>query len=316
MDRLREERRAVSPVVGSVLLLAVVVVLGAVGGSMFLGMTQETDPAPSVVLDVEPADDGAVHVLRHDGGAELEGERLVLRGAVDPDGLAGATLAAGRGESFYPVEPEVTVVWTGDRGTSYTLGTFAVEDPLPAPDRGCGWVDDETDGGADPAKVHGVVVNCDVETTEIVEVQDGGVIIGDAISGEKGLDGDDSTVYGDVDVERVANLQNGTVTGSTTSRTSDVKLYNSTVEGPVAGHRVVEVERGSTVDGDVVSHNRTVEVDSSAVSGSITADESVDLQDARVEGDVYVDPSDFGCTDSTVNGRSCSDYEPKDPDDW
>lgn len=315
MTRNEESSRALSPVVGIVLLIGIVVALVAVSGTIFFGLADTNDPAPDVVFEHERTGDRSEHALRHVGGDELDGDELELRGVADPDSPAGRALAAGDNLSFYPTADEVEVVWYGD-DTSYVLTSVDVEEPLPDPDEGCDWVDDETNSGVDPITIDDTVVDCDVKTDEQVTVRNGGIVVGDAISDVKDFDGDDATVYGDVDVEDVVNLQDGTITGDATSRTADVKVGNGTVDGSVNAQKVAEVTDGTAVEGDVVSHTKDAKVLDSDVEGSVTADGTVKLDGATVEGDVYVDPADFDCTDSTIDGEDCSSYSPRDPSDW
>lgn len=191
------------------------------------------------------------------------------------------------------------------------------EQVVPEPDEGCTWVDDETNGGTDQIKIIDTVVHCDIETDEQVKIQNGGVVIGEAVSNDKDLDADDATVYGDVGVRKDLNLQDGTITGSATSRVENVKIGNGTVDGSIEAKKVVEVTTDSTVGGDMQSHTADTKVlDNSVVEGSVTANKTVKVQDSTIEDHVYADPSDLDCTNATINGQSCGQYTPKDPDDW
>lgn len=105
--------RGVSPVVGTVLMVAIIVVLATVGGAMFLSFDAETDPQPNVVLESN-ATEAPAHALVHQGGETIEGERLELKGAVVADDLGGKSLQVDDEITFYPTSEEVTVVWYGD----------------------------------------------------------------------------------------------------------------------------------------------------------------------------------------------------------
>lgn len=316
MDGDVGNQRGVSPVIGAVLLIAIVTLLVGVSTVMFLNLTDENEPQPNVVLEMEASEDGPIYRLVHEGGDTLDGDKTRVLGAADDQTLDGEELTADTSSRVVPVEDEIRIVYEGEHGTTYTLATFEPEKTVPNPDEGCDWVKAETNGGAEPIKIDGIAVNCDVETTEGIEVQNGGVVIGDTVSGTKDLDGNDATIYGDVDVENVLNLQDGTITGSATSNTADIKVDNATVNGAVTAEKVAEVTGESSVDGNVQSADKKVKIFSSSVSGSITADEQVKLDDATVDGDVYIDDSNFKCTDSTINGQDCSAYTPEDPDDW
>ncbi|WP_178917306.1 polymer-forming cytoskeletal protein [Natronomonas gomsonensis] len=319
MNRGQTDERGLSPVIGVVLLVGIVVALVAVSAVLFLGLTEERDPAPEVSLSLETDDGPAQYALRHGTGDALDGEKVELRGAADPTTLKGRELTAGETESVYPVEESIEVVWFGDNGASYVLKEFEVnpDDTVPGPEKGCEWVDDESDCGTESVKVE-TVVNCDVETVETIQVQDGGVVIGATVSGGKDVDADNAEFYGDVDAEKVFNLQDGNVTGSVESETADVKLGDAFVDGDVTAEKVVELQSDTTVEGDAVSETKDVKVqDGSTLQGDAVSESGqVKLEDATVDGHVYVDDSDFDCTNSTINGQDCDDYTPKDPDDY
>lgn len=310
--------RAVSPVIGIVLLVAVVVGLSAVSAAMFYSLNQEPDPAPSVTMSLESADTDGVQELRLEQGSTLEGEQIEVRGGVELADLATRELAAGDRHRIVPIETTIEVVWYGSQGTSYVIWeeTVSEETTAPAPDEGCSWVETESDGGTESVKVDGDVVACDVKTSKIIEVQDGGVIIGDTTSEGNAVDADSATFYGDVEAEDVFNLQDGVVTGSVQSHTADIKLDNGTVTGSASAANVLEVNNGSSVGGDVTSDDQVKVLTSSEVSGSVVADGSVKIQDATVEGAVYVDSAEFDCTNSTINGQSCASYSPRDPETY
>lgn len=308
--------RAVSPAVGVVLLVAISITLAAVAGSIAFSLTEERDPAPGVTMSLETGDAPGDVRIRHENGDVLDGDRVELRGVADPDVLAGAEIAAGESQSVVPVDRRIDVVWFSNDGTSYVVWEFSVpaSDTLPAPDEGCDWVDAESNGGVDDVKIDGIVVDCDVRTDKVIEVRDGGVIIGDTNSDTKEVDAQNAEFYGDVDVDNNLNIQDGEITGSVTSDDL-VKVDGSTVGGPIEAVDTTEVIDGSTVDGDVTNEVGRVKVDDSVVTGSVASGDSVKLQDATVEGDVYVDDGEFDCTDSTINGQDCDSYSPLDPDD-
>lgn len=298
------------------LLLGIVVALVGVSSFVLYGATQTPDPAPEVMLEMETTDGGVEYELVHASGDTLDGDHLELRGAANETVARGARLAAGDSVSFYPTDTEVSVIWFSESDESYVLQTAEVSNPLPAPDEGCAWVEDQTDGGTDPITIDSIVVSCDVETAEQVTVRNGAVVIGDAVSDSKELDGDEAYIYGPVDVETVLNLQDGTIAGDVTSRTADVKIQNGTVDGAIDAHKVAEVTDGTTVAGDIESRTKDTKVLDSTVEGSVTADDTVKLDGAEIEGDVYAVPGDFDCTDSTIDGQDCGSYSPKDPSNW
>jgi flagellin-like protein len=124
-SRLPPER-AVSPVVGTVLLLAIVLLLAAVSASFVLGLTGEQDPAPQAKLALERTETPGEYLLVHESGDTINGDRLTLRGVANPDALAGEELAAGKAVTIEPQADTVRVVWTEREGapSSYVLTTF------------------------------------------------------------------------------------------------------------------------------------------------------------------------------------------------
>lgn len=315
----RPHERGISPVIGVALLTAIVVALAVVTGGILFSLEQEKNPAPGVSMSLEAEGVGAVHLLVHESGAVFDGDRVELHGAADSEALAGGEVAVGDQHTVAPTDDTVKLVWYGEEDTSYIIWESSVpgDETIPEPDEGCSWVDSESNGGVDDLKIDGIVVNCDVETEKVIDVQNGGIIIGDTNSELKEIDADDAQFYGDVTVENNLNLQDGIVSGSITSNDL-VKIDNGTVGGPITADNTIEVISGSSVEGNVASDSELVKVLSSDVSGSIATDGSgsVKLQGATVSGEVYVADSNFDCTDSTIDGQDCSEYTPKNPSDY
>lgn len=327
MERLRADRRGVSKVVGVVLLVAIAVALAAVAATMAFGLTQEREPAPGVVLALEYEGAGADHEFVHDGGEVLEGEKVTLQGAADPDALAGTELETGQSAPVVPTDEEIDVIWTGEHDATYRLATLEAETTAPDSDEGCPWVDTETDGGVDPIKIDGVVVNCDVRTDKGVEAFNGGVIIGETESRDNGLDLDDAdtALYGDATASDTLDLQDGAIFGSATSDTANVEvdagritgsvtagteielIGASRIDGSLSADDEIEVIDGSRVDGDVASANHAVKVNDGRVGGSVTADRDVEaVAGSSVDGDVEAN-DEIDVEDSTVGGDVVGD---------
>ena len=303
--------------IGVVLLVAIVVALAAVSGGILFSLAQERDPAPGVTMTIEDGEQEVIHRLRHENGDVLDGDRIEIRGVADEKGLAGEQLSAGDSREFVATDTSIEVVWRGDSGTTYVIwdGSVPADATAPDPDKGCPWVESESSGGADDVKISGGVVDCEVETDKVIEVNSGGVVIGHTHSENKDVDADDARFYGDVHVETNLNIQDGTISGAVTSADT-VKIDNSSVSGSVDGVDTIEVVAGSSVGDDVVSDTGQVKVLDSEVTGLIATDGSVKLDGATVTGEVYVDSGDFDCTDSTIDGADCGNYTPKDPDDY
>lgn len=132
--------RAVSPVIGVILMVAITVILAAVIGAFVIGLgdqVQETAPNAQFTFDYDEGNNGEV-TITHDGGQSIEvnGDELLV---VGPDGseygnenwnFAGDSISAGDsitvGESEIGSVSEgetIRVVWRGSEGTSATLAT-------------------------------------------------------------------------------------------------------------------------------------------------------------------------------------------------
>ncbi len=333
--------RGLSPVVGGVLLIAIVVALAGVLAVIVLGIGERPDPTPDVVLDLEEGEFAPVHRLRHEGGDDLGGTgKTEIRGIANPEVLHDRQLTAGNEEAVIPVVPTdetVEVVWYGDSGTSYVLRELRPSSYLEvSPDKDCGWADAETNGGTDPITVDGIVVTCDVVTQGDVDVVNGAVVVGNTTSTSNNVDLDESTVYGPVGADGDVDLDGTNVSGSVTSSGDDVVLTDdstvggevrigaggnvdvdggSSVGGTVAAGNAISIDAAS-VGGDVVSDGGTVTVSGSTIDGDVKSGGVVDISDATVSGDVYVDPGDFSCSNATIDGQDCGSYTPEDPDDY
>ncbi|WP_129114556.1 type IV pilin [Halegenticoccus tardaugens] len=154
--------RAVSPVVGGVLLLAVVIALAAVLAAITTGFGSTVgDPQPQIRFDAayvpsgEGNDDDRPYVLlTHEAGDVGDGERLFV---VDDDGnrIAWADIylggpEAGAGDRAHvdgvgsdgALNPiceagrEYRVVWEGDRG-SYVVATVEIDRAPDSPSGAC-----------------------------------------------------------------------------------------------------------------------------------------------------------------------------------
>lgn len=305
----RHRSRAISPVVGVALLVAIVLVLSALTAGYLVGLSEEPEPAPEVVLALEGADEPGEGSIVHRQGDRLDGDQVRLRGVADPQTLAGEELAAGVREDIVPTAESIEVIWLGEDDTSYRLAEFSVDPSavVPAPDVACSWVDGETNGGTDDITIDGLVVNCEVVTDRVIELRNGGVIIGDTRSDTKLLDVDGGQILGDVVVERDANLQDGLVTGSVTAHTEGVKLDNGTVDGGVTAEKGVDIDPDSAVGGNVHSQAKGVDLQSASVDGDVSAAETVAVQDGSVGGSVDT-PAQIEITaGSSVAGPVTSD---------
>ncbi|WP_331232886.1 type IV pilin N-terminal domain-containing protein [Natronorarus salvus] len=123
-----EEERAVSPVIGVILMVAITVILAAVIGTFVLGLGDDVNAAPSAQLSFQVDDDTDNLIISHDGGDALEpGEMsLIVDGTAIDDALDGEEiLSAGTswevdGET---ATDEVTVTLVHDPSDSIIKST-------------------------------------------------------------------------------------------------------------------------------------------------------------------------------------------------
>ena len=127
--------RAVSPVIGVILMVAITVILAAVIASMTLGLGDSAQTAPQAKFDFEQSGTGAsaTVTVTHASGASIDPARVTViadgdnafTGSVGADGKisAGDSITVNAGST-----DEVKVVWESeDGGTSSTLQTYEVQ---------------------------------------------------------------------------------------------------------------------------------------------------------------------------------------------
>jgi flagellin-like protein len=124
LKELLTEDRAVSPVIGVILMVAITVILAAVIGTFVLGLGDQVDesaPQASLTFNYDTA--GPTVNVTHDGGETLEGSTLELVGSESGsinDSVSGDYSAGDRvwtDETYSPGET-LRVVWTNPNGGS------------------------------------------------------------------------------------------------------------------------------------------------------------------------------------------------------
>ena len=120
-DSLSEDDRAVSPVIGVVLMIAVVVILAAVVGAFATGVFGGQTDAPQAAFSY---DDGTVTM---DSGETIPSDQLEVEGGSFDAGGDG-TIDAGdsaSGVGDADGDGDIEVTWTSsDGGNSAVLGRF------------------------------------------------------------------------------------------------------------------------------------------------------------------------------------------------
>lgn len=105
------DERGISPVVGGGLLIAIVVILAAISGAIFFGLTDDKPPAPTARLDVTPTESGCGFDFVHRGGDRIRGDTLEVQGLANPNALDGETLDATDEVDVNPTRDDLTVIW-------------------------------------------------------------------------------------------------------------------------------------------------------------------------------------------------------------
>ena len=129
--------RAVSPVIGVILMVAITVILAAVIGAFVLGLgdqVSETAPSAQIDFDYDDSEDPAIVTLTHDGGDSFESDRVNITGPVTNDeGVVGwdGTISAGVSSEGNEVDADsggetIRLVWEGEGGSSSTIARSTV----------------------------------------------------------------------------------------------------------------------------------------------------------------------------------------------
>jgi flagellin-like protein len=114
-------RRGLAPIVGVLLMLAIVVALALIWGSTLVALAEPSDDAPDVAMTFEQTDEGAA--LVHQGGDELVGDQVTVLGVANRDVLQGRTLTVHDRAEVVPTDEEIEVIWEGNN-TAHTLHKF------------------------------------------------------------------------------------------------------------------------------------------------------------------------------------------------
>jgi flagellin-like protein len=111
-DNVHAGRRAVSPVIGVVLMVAITVILAAVIGTFVLGLSEGREPGPRATFSTEGIDDGSTaHItIAHEGGDPIDPERTRVIFELVEDGGSGEL---GDRDTFEPATGE-EVLTAGD----------------------------------------------------------------------------------------------------------------------------------------------------------------------------------------------------------
>ena len=99
LQELFTEDRAVSPVIGVILMVAITVILAAVIGAFVLGIGGDQESTPQATLSIEAGDGDGEIDIRHRGGQTLSDNEITVRlegSEGDTDTELGQDLSAGQ----------------------------------------------------------------------------------------------------------------------------------------------------------------------------------------------------------------------------
>ncbi|WP_224268348.1 type IV pilin [Haloprofundus salinisoli] len=127
IKKLFNDERAVSPVIGVILMVAITVILAAVIGTFVLGLGDQVgNSAPQASFDFSYSENGegeTVVTIVHAGGADISGEEISVQGAPEAYN-SDSTLTSGSVISDGVVDGDtdtIRVVWENPAGGSSTI---------------------------------------------------------------------------------------------------------------------------------------------------------------------------------------------------
>ena len=320
------DNRAVSPVVGIVLLLGITVVLGAVAAPMVFGFASDSAvDAPSaefgfVYTESTPeatdsfgstgdgfSETGVVRVI-FQRGDPLPAEQIRIQSDEGTQYLDD-TDAYAAGETVYPGDrfsvwasrgERISIIWeSADGEESDILGVFTIETVsdlppgVPAPTTGCSYVESQLPGDV---TIDGEVVECDLDQYSIDDISflDGGTVLGEVAGAGTITATNGETYFGDV--VSGTDGSGGDITADASTFEGDVVANGSgsvdldggsTVTGTLTADQHVTVDGDSSVARGIEARNGDVTVgDGSTAGGKITAAGSVTVGSADVGNDV------------------------------
>lgn len=121
------DERAVSPVIGVIMMVAVTVILAAVVSMLVLGMGSDVDSNPQATFSFDH--DGTNATITHEGGDTLDAGNVVIihdGGETDWTSTDGEVTAGDSNSVSAGAGTTVKVVWEGDNGDTATLATYEV----------------------------------------------------------------------------------------------------------------------------------------------------------------------------------------------
>ncbi|WP_064601779.1 DUF6701 domain-containing protein [Photobacterium sp. J15] len=119
-----------------------------------------------------------------------------------------------------------------------------------------------------------------------------------------------SSTGGEIRGSAEVEVKDSSVSGDVVSEHNKVTIDDSTISGAVTGSAEVKIEE-SSITQSVESQNNKVEVESSDISGSVTAEGEVKIEGDQVTGDITSRSSKITIEDTSVIGSLSSGGEVK-----
>ena len=99
-NRLLDDERAVPPVIGVILMVAITVILAAVIAAFVLGFGADTDSAPQASWGASEVDSevgiNTNVTFTHEGGDSVEASQLQITSSIEDDPLCPSVMRKGR----------------------------------------------------------------------------------------------------------------------------------------------------------------------------------------------------------------------------
>ncbi|WP_117594803.1 type IV pilin [Haloprofundus halophilus] len=127
IKKLFNDERAVSPVIGVILMVAITVILAAVIGTFVLGLGDQVgNNAPQASFDFNYNNDGSEVTISHAGGATVNTDELSIIVDGGEETVTYSDTRVSSGETLTTVSglspgDKVTVVWENPSGGSTTI---------------------------------------------------------------------------------------------------------------------------------------------------------------------------------------------------
>lgn len=309
LQRVQGEDRAVSPVIGVVLMIGIFAILMAAIGAFVVGFSPTQPPPDTEMAYVEDGASGVGLQVVMDVGDEVDAENVEfqLDDGTACDGWDGSGPIETGDETMIldcdgtdQLDPgdRVQAIWSDGTGSrSAVLDSYEVRGTVHFADLTCSDLE-----SMDPVIIDDEVVSCEhlnVDTN--IEVKNDGILVGNGTSAKDRIDITDGTIEGDADADGELDIVRSGVDEDVTAG-DDVDLDDSTVGGDVSTGKVADVLENSRVDGDLTS-TKVATVEESSVGGTVESeDEEVKVIDATVDDGVAAEDKVEIQSGSTVGG--------------